>query len=245
MHLTPALLLLIAPGLSHAVAVAPQAAPPKVEARDLDVETPPAGESVTLNLDHLVLSDDGFIPPEGPDGLFQLGIDEKTGTFTVTTLELFDGSPPAKRDIGSDATPAGLATRSLPITSWGCEGQASALASHMGGAVMAFGNWCDAGGRIPAHNAIFARSGDAIAYGCSAGGLNPCGSSELASFVSFMTAHCYRHALGWAWMPSWAKSYGRSLRGQAICTTICNCVPWKAKRALQGDAAEVSPAKLG
>ncbi|KAK4446210.1 hypothetical protein QBC34DRAFT_470466 [Podospora aff. communis PSN243] len=250
MYLTPTLFLLLGPGLAHAAAVA-VAPGPKVKARDLTVTPAVVGETITTGLDHLDLSEEGFIPPEGPDGLFTLSIDEASGTFTVKTIQLFDSvsnsddgslNTTATPDVGPPSAAGALAKRSLPISSWGCEGRV--LASGMGGYTMAaaqFGQLCQSY-LIPPSGAMWAKSGDNIAYGCSAGGLNPCSAAEFEWFQGFMISHCIRDFIGWAWMPSWKKTYGRSRRGDSICTTICNCVPTKTKRALEGHL-EVTKAK--
>jgi hypothetical protein len=97
----------------------------KPSARGVAIVPRTAGESATYSLDLLGLGDDGFVPPDsvdGPDGMFQLSIDEDAGTFTVTTLHLFDGNLNATTPPVND-----IAKRQLPIAEDQCQGQASSV----------------------------------------------------------------------------------------------------------------------
>jgi hypothetical protein len=82
---------------------------------------------------------------------------------------------------------------------------------------------CDRGSKIPAaghpaHAALrYVRAGSVVVYGCSYGGVQPCGTDEIFEMERYLQERCGTWGTGWIWMQSWKKGYGRLLHDEEGC----------------------------
>ncbi|KAK0652449.1 hypothetical protein B0T16DRAFT_454815 [Cercophora newfieldiana] len=107
----------------------------------------------------------------------------------------------------------------LPITWHLCTGQAIDIIDWES-ARSSFCAFCDAGGMIPRNGKVVFKVNHAVAYGCSAGGDNPCSTTELMWFTHWLDDKCGFGMAGMADMQDWAKRYGRGLAGDQVCRGV-------------------------
>ncbi|KAK4159552.1 hypothetical protein QBC43DRAFT_293945 [Cladorrhinum sp. PSN259] len=149
--------------------------------------------------------------PDLGDGVFAVSLDAN-GKANVTRL--VDASAIAARDntIGAPE----LGRRGIPISNGGC----MAIHDNHGNfdaAKDAFKDQCNNGVKIPGGNVLYSVRGNAIAYGCSWGGDNPCGANEFDDFIGWAANKCGNYRGAWADMDSWKKQYGMHLKGESFC----------------------------
>jgi len=84
-------------------------------------------------------------------------------------------------------------------------------------AVASMKNECDKGIFYNARTAVWWTSGSAIAYLCNYDNSNRCWRGEVEQATTLVDTNCGRSTVGWVYIDTYKKSYGRENSGVSIC----------------------------